>query len=72
MIKTLCLKEMNTQKNTQNLNLKEENSSRSYIGDYHGRLLKSSFNSVLPRFRFFFVVIKRLLSVSFFPTAHFS
>ena len=46
-IKTLCQKEMNSQKrNTQNLNRKEENSN--------GLLLKSSFNCVLPHLLFFF------------------
>ena len=48
-------KEMNSQKrNTHNLNLKEGNSSRFILGDYSGLLLKSSFNSVLPRLLFFF------------------
>ena len=46
---------MNSQKrNTRNLNLKEENSSRFIFGNYSG-LLKSSFNSVLPRRLFFFL-----------------
>ena len=47
----MCL---NSQKrNTQNLNLKEENSSRFILGEYNGLLLKSLFNSVLPRLLFF-------------------
>ena len=46
---------MNSQKrNTRNLNLKEENSSRFIFRNYSGPLLKSSFNSVLPRLLFFF------------------
>ena len=54
---------MNSQKrNTRNLNLKEENSCRFIFGNHSGLLLKSSFNSVLPRLLFFFVAIKRLLS----------
>ena len=45
---------MNLQKrNTRNLNLKEENSSRFIFGNYSGLLLKSSFNRVLPRLLFF-------------------
>ena len=45
---------MNSQKrNTRNLNLKEENNSRFIFGNYSGLLLKSSFNSVLPRLLFF-------------------
>ena len=59
-------KEMNSQKrNTRNLNLKEENSSRFIFGNYSGQLLKSSFNSVLPRLSF--VTVKRLLYHSFPP-----
>ena len=45
---------MNSQKrNTRNLNLLEENSSRFIFGNYSGLLLKGSFNSVLPRLLFF-------------------
>ena len=45
---------MNSQKrNTWNLNVKEENSSRFIFGNYNGLLLKSSFYSVLPRLLFF-------------------
>ena len=44
---------MNSQKrNTRNLNLKEENSSRFIFGNYSRLLVKSSFNSVLPRLLF--------------------
>ena len=58
---------MNSQKrNIRNLNLKEENCSRFIFGNYCGLLLKSSFNSVLPRL-LFFVAIKRLLCLSLFP-----
>ena len=45
---------MNSQKrNTRNLNLKEENSSRFIFGNHSGLLLKSSFNNVLPCLLFF-------------------
>ena len=48
---TLCLKEMSSQKrNTQNLTLKEENSSRFYSWGLQRTVVKKSFfNSVLPR-----------------------
>ena len=56
---------MNSQKrNTRNLNLEEENSSRFIFGNYSGLLLKSSFNSVLPRLLFFC----RYQTTSFFIT----
>ena len=54
---------MNSQKrNTRNLNLKEENSSRFIFGNHSRLLIKSSFNSVLPRHLFFFL---SLLNVFF-------
>ena len=54
---------MNPQKrNTQNLNLKEENSSFIF-GNYSGMLVKSLFNSVHPCLLFFFFL---LLSNVFF------
>ena len=59
---------MNSQKrNTRNLNLKEENSSRFILGNYSGLLLKSWFNSVLPRLLFSFFFFFSSLSNVFFP-----
>ena len=52
---------MNSQKrNTQNLNFKEENSSRFIFWNYSGLLLKSLFNSVLPRLLFFFLSLSKV------------
>ena len=60
---------MNSQKrNTRNLNLKEENCSRFILADYCGLLLKSSFNSVLPRLFFFFFFFFLSLWKVFFIT----
>ena len=57
---------MNSPKrNTQNLNLKEENSSLFIFGNYSGLLLKSSFNSVLPRLLFFFFFCRYQTSTFF-------
>ena len=56
---------MNSQKrNTQNLNLKEENCSRFYSC---GLLLKSSFNSVLPRPLFFLSLSNVFFLYHWFP-----
>ena len=53
--KTLCLKEMKSQKrNTQNSNFKEENCSRFYSWELQRTVVKKRlFNSVLPRLLFF-------------------
>ena len=61
---------MNSQKrNTRNLNLKEENSSRFILGNYSGLSLKSSFNSVLPHLlSLFFFFFCRYQASSFFMT----
>ena len=59
---------MKSQKrNTRNLNLKEENSSRFIFGNYSGLLLKSSFNSVLPR-----LFSLRALELAFVEKVHLS
>ena len=60
---------MNSQKrNARNLNLKEENSSHFIFGNYSG-LLKSSFNSVLPRLLFFFLSLSNVFFLYHsFPT----
>ena len=63
---------MNSQKrNTRNLNLKEENSSRFIFGNYSGLLLKSSFNSVLPCLLSFFLFIFFLSLSNVFFLCHF-
>ena len=62
-------KEMNSQKrNTRNLNLRKKIVVAFILGDYSGLLLKSSFNSVLPRL-FFLVSLSNVffLCHSFSP-----
>ena len=70
----LCLKEMSSQKrNTKNLTLKEENSSRFYSWGLQRTVVKKKNCSIaffLAFSFFFFVAIKRLLSLRAFQLAY--